>query len=269
MALQWNPGVNDRSGEILGAATANAANIRMQGQQMLAQGVQQGTQAVAGGFTDAMSAYMTQKQEQRTNAGKVGLYTEAGILDPEMGQQLLQMPVQEQRPYLDRLDNMMAMQDRIEFERERESMSRWSPDFDTVQRVRAMGGDIVQTSKGSAQIMQPKQPDPVNMSIQRTTGGLVGVNPQTLQAQYIPDPNDPNQVLQPAVSVDPLIQALFGQSIPGGTVATGGAGTPSQAQPTAQPDPRGMPQVNSQAQYDALPSGTQYVDANGNIRTKR
>jgi hypothetical protein len=70
MALQYNPGTRDRSGELLGAASANAANTRLAGTQMLAQGISDAGKSVGSGAMGAMQKYMEQGQVASIAAGK-------------------------------------------------------------------------------------------------------------------------------------------------------------------------------------------------------
>jgi hypothetical protein len=60
MALQFNPGNEDKSGQILGAHQISAANTRQQGKMALAQGVASGVTSVAEGALGALSNYTQQ-----------------------------------------------------------------------------------------------------------------------------------------------------------------------------------------------------------------
>jgi hypothetical protein len=73
MALQFNPGNVDRSGEILGAASANAANTRLAGTQMMAQGIGQATDSVVSGAMGGLQKYMEQGQVAQMAAGKLDM----------------------------------------------------------------------------------------------------------------------------------------------------------------------------------------------------
>jgi len=81
MALQWNPGVYDRSGEILGRATANAAEIKREGMGQLAQGIQSGVTSALGGALDAYTKAAEKGQEASAQAGRA-----EGLV--HMGQQI-------------------------------------------------------------------------------------------------------------------------------------------------------------------------------------
>ena len=59
--MPYNPSVNDRSGEILGNAQANAAQIRAQGMMAMGEGIGDGLAAIGSG----LSAGMTKGQENR------------------------------------------------------------------------------------------------------------------------------------------------------------------------------------------------------------
>ena len=59
--MPYNPSVNDRSGEILGNAQANAAQIRAQGMMAMGEGIGDGLAAIGSG----LSAGMTKSQENR------------------------------------------------------------------------------------------------------------------------------------------------------------------------------------------------------------
>lgn len=75
MALQFNPGVFDRSGEIEGSAMAKAGAIRAEGQMAKMQGIANGVQAAAGGLSGAYEKVMLQKYEEGQladmNMGKI------------------------------------------------------------------------------------------------------------------------------------------------------------------------------------------------------
>ena len=93
MALQFNPGNSDRSGELLAAASANAANTRMQGQQMMAQGIGQATNSVVSGAMGALQGYMEKGQTAQMALGKAEAIQQIGQqygLDTSMLPQLLQ-----------------------------------------------------------------------------------------------------------------------------------------------------------------------------------
>jgi hypothetical protein len=60
MALQFNPGNEDKSGQILGAHQISAANTRQQGKMALAQGIASGVTSVAEGALGALSNYTQQ-----------------------------------------------------------------------------------------------------------------------------------------------------------------------------------------------------------------
>jgi hypothetical protein len=53
--MPYNPTVNDRSGEILGNATANAAQIRAQGMMAMGEGIGDGLAAIGSGLSQGMS----------------------------------------------------------------------------------------------------------------------------------------------------------------------------------------------------------------------
>jgi hypothetical protein len=59
--MPYAPTVNDRSGEILGNAQANAAQIRAQGMMAMGEGISDGLAAIGGGLSQGM----TQSQENR------------------------------------------------------------------------------------------------------------------------------------------------------------------------------------------------------------
>jgi hypothetical protein len=59
--MPYNPAVNDRSGEILANATANAAQIRAQGMMAMGEGIGDGLAAIGGGLSQGM----TKSQENR------------------------------------------------------------------------------------------------------------------------------------------------------------------------------------------------------------
>jgi hypothetical protein len=91
MALQFNPGVFDRSGEIEGSAMAKAGAMRAEGQMAKMQGIAQGVQAAAGGLSAGFEKVMLQKYEEGQladmNLGKVAALREIGPqygLDPGM-----------------------------------------------------------------------------------------------------------------------------------------------------------------------------------------
>jgi hypothetical protein len=186
------------------------------------------------------------------------------MLDPDMGARLLEMPLPEQSAYLARLDEVVGMSDRMSMMQNQEAMQRWEPDMDTVQRVRALGGDIFQTSKGGAQVHLPKPPDPPKYDLLQSDAGLFYADPTNPQAGVIPiqNPTNPGQVLPPKRS-DPL-GGLLGAGMGAAPAGQGAAPAAPAAAAPAQ-----VPMVRSQAEYDALPPGAQYRDANGNIRTKR
>lgn len=70
--MPYNPSVNDRSGEILGNAQANAAQIRAQGMMAMGQGIGEGLAAIGGGLSSGMT-------KARENAVKYD--AAAGMLD--------------------------------------------------------------------------------------------------------------------------------------------------------------------------------------------
>ena len=53
--MPYNPSVNDRSGEILGNAQANAAQIRAQGMMAMGQGIGDGLAAIGSGLSKGMA----------------------------------------------------------------------------------------------------------------------------------------------------------------------------------------------------------------------
>ncbi len=53
--MPYAPTVNDRSGEILGEYTANAANIRAQGMQSFGQSIGEGLESIGSSITGAMT----------------------------------------------------------------------------------------------------------------------------------------------------------------------------------------------------------------------
>jgi hypothetical protein len=59
--MPYAPTVNDRSGEILANATANAAQIRAQGMMAMGEGIGDGLAAIGGGLSQGM----TKSQENR------------------------------------------------------------------------------------------------------------------------------------------------------------------------------------------------------------
>jgi hypothetical protein len=59
--MPYAPTVNDRSGEILGNAQANAAQIRAQGMMAMGEGISDGLAAIGGGLSQGM----TKSQENR------------------------------------------------------------------------------------------------------------------------------------------------------------------------------------------------------------
>jgi len=59
--MPYAPTVNDRSGEILGNAQANAAQIRAQGMMAMGEGIGDGLAAIGGGLSQGM----TKSQENR------------------------------------------------------------------------------------------------------------------------------------------------------------------------------------------------------------
>jgi hypothetical protein len=83
MALQFNPGNVDRSGEILGAASANAANIRLRGTEMMANGIGKATDSVVDGAMGALQNYMEKGKTASIAAGKIdglkGIGNQMGI----------------------------------------------------------------------------------------------------------------------------------------------------------------------------------------------
>ena len=80
MALQWNPGVYDRSGEILGRATVGAAETKREGMNQLAQGIASGVTSLAGAAMDAYGAAAQKGQMANEVIGR------AQAID-QMGQQ--------------------------------------------------------------------------------------------------------------------------------------------------------------------------------------
>jgi hypothetical protein len=105
MALQFNPGNSDRSGELLAAASANAANTRLQGQQALHAGIGSAVQSVSGAAMGALQGYMEKGQAAQMAMGKAEAIQQIGQqygLDTSMLPQLLQ---ETKDPY--RLNAMM------------------------------------------------------------------------------------------------------------------------------------------------------------------
>ena len=65
----YNPTVNDRSGEILGAAQANAANIQAQGMQNFGQSIGKGLAGLGGGLGDAFNKMQDNAAKANGNVG--------------------------------------------------------------------------------------------------------------------------------------------------------------------------------------------------------
>jgi len=64
----YNPQVNDRSGEILGASQANAANTRAQGMQFFGQSIGEGLESMGSSIAEVI----TKKQEDASKATSIG-----------------------------------------------------------------------------------------------------------------------------------------------------------------------------------------------------
>jgi hypothetical protein len=64
----YNPQVNDRSGEILGASQTNAANIRAQGMQSFGQSIGEGLESMGSSIAEVI----TKKQEDASKATSIG-----------------------------------------------------------------------------------------------------------------------------------------------------------------------------------------------------
>jgi hypothetical protein len=67
--MPYNPAVNDRSGEILGNAQANAAQIRAQGMMAMGEGIGDGLAAIGGGLSQGMTKVQGNAAKANTNAG--------------------------------------------------------------------------------------------------------------------------------------------------------------------------------------------------------
>jgi O-acetyl-ADP-ribose deacetylase (regulator of RNase III) len=145
-----------------------------------------------------------------------------------------------------------------------------SADVARAQSQLPEGYTAVQTTPRSMQIVQ-NIPKPVYTEVPVTdpaTGKQIGVRIGN-QISYYPRPSMLEQVLAGA----------FGGGLPGV-----GGGTPTFPQPGTvpapapapapppptqpPPTPNGLPQVTSQDQYNALPSGSVYIAPDGTKRTK-
>jgi hypothetical protein len=79
--MPYNPAVNDRSGEILANATANAAQIRAQGMMAMGEGIGDGLAAIGGGLSQGMTKARENSIKYDTAAGMLDTYKEnAGAL---------------------------------------------------------------------------------------------------------------------------------------------------------------------------------------------
>jgi hypothetical protein len=67
--MPYNPTVNDRSGEILGEYTANAANIRAQGMANMGQSIGEGLQSAGSSIAGGMTKMQENKAKTDTNQG--------------------------------------------------------------------------------------------------------------------------------------------------------------------------------------------------------
>lgn len=67
--MPYNPSVNDRSGEILGNAQANAAQIRAQGMMAMGQGIGDGLAAIGSGLSKGLGKVQDNAAKANTNAG--------------------------------------------------------------------------------------------------------------------------------------------------------------------------------------------------------
>ena len=70
----YNPTVNDRSGEILGAGVTNAANIQAQGMQTFGQSVGQGLAAMGEGIAGGMNKAAEKAIKYKAAAGMLDAY---------------------------------------------------------------------------------------------------------------------------------------------------------------------------------------------------
>jgi hypothetical protein len=64
----YNPQVNDRSGEILGASQTNAANLRAQGMANMGQSIGEGLESMGSSIAEVI----TKKQEDASKATSIG-----------------------------------------------------------------------------------------------------------------------------------------------------------------------------------------------------
>ena len=67
--MPYNPTVNDRSGEILGAYTASAANTRAEGMQNFGQSIGKGLESIGDSVGDALNDVKANAIKSNTNAG--------------------------------------------------------------------------------------------------------------------------------------------------------------------------------------------------------
>lgn len=85
--FSYNPAVNDRSGEILGAYTASAANTRAQGMQNFGQSIGKGLEKIGDSVGDALNDVKANAIKYDTAAGMLDTYkqnAEALGLDMQM-----------------------------------------------------------------------------------------------------------------------------------------------------------------------------------------
>lgn len=236
--IEYNPRVNDQSGAIMGQAVAASAQTRAAGDQAYAQGLASGATSLASGIQQAVGSYLASRSAKQRNEGEIDSAVQSGYLTPEYGQKLLDMPLDKQAGALARARESFKIGDQINL---REASHAYNLDYLGAQ---------TEAARSLAEHKQAITPPPVrNPNIIYGEKGTFAYDPVTGQATEIKAPNGGSIVKPPSSSTDAMFRSALNS-------------------PQGASAPSGLPQVTTQQQYDSLPSGTQYIDSQGNSRTK-
>lgn len=308
MSIVYNPSVNDRSGEILAGGIAGAAQINAQGQMQaaenLSRGIASAADSVGGAIGQAGQIFAQNKAKLSSSYGKIEALGNMGYLAPEEADELSKikdpdklagsLAVIEQQFQSDmvRKRQMDAMNMRMMEEKASRADSRVGTTTTMTDPI--SGQQVGAYFQNDRQVVPFQTPQPVDPGVQGVRKVQVGPGEFMYVDAGTGKPISPNMIAQS--TPDPVKQATLtkleaDKARLAGEVAAGRGESSATWWPWSKhtnaaelksveaqldtlkgggekPAAAGPAKITSKAEYDALPSGTQYVGPSGKIATK-
>lgn len=253
--MPFNPGVYDRSGEILAASIGQSANT----------------------FANTMQEVQKAQAEKEVILGQLNARFQAGMLAPEDYKAALQGNMNKARAMITQADASMLMQQK-QLQQQIAQQGLALDQRGMTVRENQLQHDIAKTNN-LGKVTQGRLADGTIVDINAGTGQVLGGVQRTSPApngeteRFIKDPSTGKtigyQVWNGRAYSDP-----HNVPAPNPMEALMGLGAPQQVPATAtvsvQPNaPASLPRISTQAEYDALPSGAEYINAKTGARSRK